>query len=142
MILRVPRIRRAFIATAGLGLLVVLTACGSGTQDDPSERTWQLTQLEGSSLVEATTIDFTITDGTVAGTAGCNSYSGAATFDASTGDMTLGPDIISTMMACDQPIMDQEQKYLAALMRVTSYQMARDELLLEDSDGVVVAQFD
>lgn len=142
MIDRVSNIARMGLTLTALVLLVVLTACGSGTEDDPSGRAWQLTELEGDGLVAGTSIDLTITDGSVSGSAGCNSYNGAATFDTETGDMTLGPDIISTMMACDQPIMDQEKKYLDALVRVTSYQMAREELLLKDADGVVVAQFD
>jgi heat shock protein HslJ len=123
-------------------LVILAVACGSGTESDPSGRTWQLTELEGSGLVEGTTIDLTIDGGTVSGSSGCNTYTGAAEVDTDAETMTLGPELASTMMACEQPIMDQEQAYLEALIRVTSYQMAEDQLLLEDADGIVLATFD
>lgn len=123
-------------------LCFALVACGSGTDNDPTGRTWELTELEGSSLVEGTAIDLTITDDGVAGSSGCNNYTGTASLDIEDGALTFGPDLASTMMACDQPIMDQEQKYLDALARVTSYQMASEELLLKDSNDIVVAAFD
>ncbi len=127
---------------AALVALVALTGCGTGTEDDPTNRTWTLTELEGAGLVEGTTIDLTITDDGVSGAAGCNTYTGSATVDVAEGTMTLGPDIASTMMACDQAIMDQEQKFLDALARVTGYQMAADELILLDEAGIAVATFE
>lgn len=122
-------------------LVVVLGACGSGTENDPMDRTWELTSLEGDALVEGTTIDLTINDEGASGNAGCNTYNGSATVDTSDNSMTIGPDIISTMMACEEPIMDQELKYLDALVRVTSYEMAPDELILKDAQGIEVAVF-
>ena len=128
-----------------LGLAVVLilgvAACGAGTDDDPTGRTWNLTELEGGALVEGTTIDMTITDEGVSGSSGCNSYSGAASVDVEAGTMTLGPQLASTMMACEEPIMDQEQRYLDALVRVVGYEMAPDELVLLDEQGIAVATF-
>lgn len=120
-------------------IAIAVVACGAGTDDDPTGRTWELTELEGSAPVDGTIIDLTITDEGASGSSGCNSYTGPA--DVGAGTMTLGPDFAVTMMACEQPIMDQEQKYLDALTRVTAYQMAADELILEDAQGIALATF-
>lgn len=115
-------------------------ACAEGAKNDPTGRTWQLETLGGSPALEGTIVDLTIDGDTVSGTAGCNSYNGAATVG-DDGSMTLGPDFAVTFMACEQPVMDQEQQYLNTLTRVTAYQIAAEELLLEDANGVVVATF-
>jgi heat shock protein HslJ len=127
------------LVVAVVGALA-LTACGSGTDDDPTGRTWQLTELEGSSLVDGTVIDLTMADGTASGNAGCNSYTGEVTISEDSG-ITFGSEIASTMMACEEPIMDQEQRYLDTLSQVTSFEMAPDELLLLDAEGIALLTF-
>ena len=57
--------------------------------------------------------------GTVSGNSGCNSYSGP--MNTAEGAFALGP-FASTMMACEQSIMDQEAAYLAALAAATGFQ--------------------
>jgi heat shock protein HslJ len=61
-------------------------------------------------------------DGEVAGSAGCNTYTGtyASTRAAGKNTIRIGP-LASTMMACDEPVMDQERLYLAALEAATEY---------------------
>lgn len=129
----------------GLPLLAAVlfgvVSCAGSTQDDPTGRTWQLTELDGSPVLEGTIIDLTIDGDTVSGSAGCNAYNGAATVDED-GTMTLGPEFAVTFMACDPAVMDQEQEYLTSLSMVTSYEASEEELLLEDADGNVVAAFE
>lgn len=122
-----------------LALLVVSMIGCSEPSTDPTGRTWELTTLHGSEPLEGTAIDLTLEEDSVSGSAGCNSYTGAAEFDA--GSMTLGPDIAVTMMACEPAIMDQEATYLTALERVTGYVLEADELLLQDADGITLATF-
>jgi heat shock protein HslJ len=129
---------RSFGGLAVLLLVVAVIGC-SEPNTDPTGRTWELATLHGSAPLEGTTIDLTLEDESVFGSAGCNSYSGAAEFDA--GSMTLGPEIAVTMMACEPAIMDQEATYLAALERVTGYVLEPDELLLQDADGITLATF-
>jgi heat shock protein HslJ len=61
-------------------------------------------------------------EGQVAGSAGCNTYTGPYTSTRAAGKNTIriGP-LTSTMMACDEPVMDQEGLYLAALEAATEY---------------------
>lgn len=120
-------------------LLVVAVIGCSEPNTDPTGRTWELATLHGSEPVEGTVVDLTLEEDSMSGSAGCNSYSGAAEFDA--GSMTLGPEIAVTAMACEEEIMDQEATYLAALERVAGYVLEPDELLLQDADGITLATF-
>lgn len=120
--------------------ILAIAACAEGAQNDPEGRTWQLKTLGGGPVLDGTIIDLTIDGDTVSGTAGCNTYNGAASVG-DDGSMSLGPEFAVTFMACEQPVMDQEQQYLSSLTRVTAYQMAAEELLLEDANGVVIATF-
>ena len=121
-------------------LALAIAACAEGAQNDPTGRTWQLKTLGGGPVLAGTIVDLTIDGDTVSGTAGCNTYNGAASVG-DDGSMSLGPEFAVTFMACEQPVMDQEQQYLSSLTRVTAYQMASEELLLEDANGVVIATF-
>ncbi|UCD98646.1 MAG: META domain-containing protein [Chloroflexota bacterium] len=73
-------------------------------------------------------------DGRLTGYAGCNNYSAEYKTDGE--NLTIGP-AISTRMACSEPegIMDQESAYLAALELVTTYRYENDRLILLDSEG-------
>ncbi|HEY6635865.1 MAG TPA: META domain-containing protein [Acidimicrobiia bacterium] len=120
-------------ALAGLALVVAATACGGDDQAEITDRTWQVTELEGETPVDGTTLDMTITDDTVAGSSGCNTYNGAATVADDT--ISLGPNFAMTFMACEDPIMTQEQAYLDALTRAATFEVQGDTLTLFDDAG-------
>lgn len=87
---------------------------------------------------EAVTLSFG-DDGTVSGSGGCNSYSGEYTTDGA-GTITLGP-LAATEMACEEPAMEIEQSYFAALNEVTSYSLEGTTLTLRDSSGATQVTF-
>ena len=74
----------------------------------------------------------------VGGNAGCNSYSGPYHLDGS--QLSFGA-LASTMMACEEPRMQQEADFFAALSRTASAQMAEAQLILLDAQGQTVAVF-
>ncbi len=78
-------------------------------------------------------IDFTQQG--VSGKSGCNQYSGNFVFNNNT--LTFSP-LVSTQLACDQAIMDQEAAYLTALQTATGYQIVNGELQITYLDGVLV----
>jgi len=131
-------IMRSFGGLAVVLLVVAVIGC-SEPITDPTGRTWELTTLHGSEPLEGTIIDLTLESDSMSGSAGCNNYNGSTEFEA--GSMTLGPDIATTRMACEQEIMDQESAYLAALARVSAYVLEPDELLLQDADGITLMTF-
>jgi heat shock protein HslJ len=77
-------------------------------------------------------------DGQISGSGGCNSFSGPYQSTAST--LSIGP-LASTMMACEQPVMDQETAYLAALERARTYRFDNGRLVLADATGATQADF-
>jgi heat shock protein HslJ len=68
--------------------------------------------------------------GRVAGSAGCNRYTGPYTY---VNELTLGA-IAVTRMACPPPIMEQEQRFLDVLQAVKTYSL-EDQLRLQTADG-------
>ncbi|MCI0349824.1 MAG: META domain-containing protein, partial [Acidobacteriales bacterium] len=70
----------------------------------------------------------------IGGSAGCNQYFGAFQFDVSA--ITFS-DIGSTLIACEQPIMDQENAYLEALRTATAYQITDGQLQITYGGSVL-----
>ena len=84
-------------------------------------------------------------NGQVSGSAGCNNYQGTyrSTRAAGKNTIEIGP-LATTRMMCDEPLMDQEGLYLAALESATEYTIEGfaltitypgGELLFYDKDG-------
>ena len=120
----------------------LLGACGGGddatsTGDDVVGSVWQLTELDGEAVPEGVTptLEF---DGTrIAGSSGCNTYGADATFD--DGAVTVSPQIISTMMACEPPASDVEFSFLQVLPTVDGFAVDGDTLSLStDGESVMV----
>jgi heat shock protein HslJ len=95
--------------------------------------------LNGAAPVQGTSLTlFFGSDDKVGGSAGCNTYSG--TYKVSGSSLTFGP-MVSTMMACEQAVMNQEQAYLKALGDTKSYAATADQLTLKDGSGNTLAVF-
>lgn len=85
-------------------------------------------------LLGETEITATFEDGTVSGSAGCNTYGAAYARDGSFLNLETPA---ATEMACTIPagVMEQEQRYLGFLRDVTVYRIHGDQLWLETGDG-------
>ena len=127
---------------AGMVFLAACATAGSqqGSQADLTGKVWVLTDLGGKPPVQDTaiTIEFTA-DGKFAGSAGCNRYNGSYT--TSGNSMTISPNIATTMMACEQPVMDQEFTYTKALGTVKGFSVKADQLTLSDAAGKAIATY-
>lgn len=77
-------------------------------------------------------------DGTVAGSSGCNDYTGS--YEAKDGSMAFGP-LASTRKACITPLMGQETVYFGLLAQVDSYEVKGDKLTLS-SGGTVLIRYE
>jgi heat shock protein HslJ len=103
---------------------------------------WQLVWYdEGTSPLGGTQINLVFRDdGTLTGTAGCNSYSADYQID---GDQLVIAAIAQTEMACMDPdgVMSQETDYLDALDRVTAFTTTLTSLELLDADGNPVGEY-
>ncbi len=116
--------------------LFVLSACApsqSGGEGDLTATVWNLSQLMDQELVPGSSITAQFTsDGKVSGSAGCNRYSG--TYTVSGNSLQLSSPMASTMMACEQALMDQESAYLKALGEVKTFSISGDQLTLTDAN--------
>lgn len=71
-------------------------------------------------------------DGTVSGSAGCNRFTGD--YEASGESLSIKP-LATTRMACDAELMEQEQRFLAALQSATTWSVFRGMLDVHRTDG-------
>ena len=123
----------ALVVACG-GALVV--ACGGMMRKETRslERTaWVAQDVDGHGVVAR--VQSTIAfggDGQANGQGGCNRYRASATLGK--GTIALGP-IAATRMACPPPIMEQEQRFFAALESVRRYEVDKGMLVLRDQDG-------
>lgn len=103
---------------------------------------WRVTGYNnGREAVVSPIIDTELTavfnsDGTLSGSAGCNTYS--APYQVSDNSITIGLPI-ATMMECDQPegIMTQEQEFLAALQTAATLEFRGDMLEFRTADDAL-----
>ena len=80
-------------------------------------------------------------DGTLAGTAGCNTY--RATYEIDGAAITIA-EPAATEKACTTPegVIEQEQAYLAALPLAASYRVEGNRLSLLTAEGTYVATYE
>lgn len=83
------------------------TTAAASSSSDLDGTTWTSTNVMGHDLVAGSTITLTFTDGDLAIVAGCNTMSGAYSVDGDT--LTLDGQSRTTMMGCEQDLMDQDQ---------------------------------
>ena len=96
--------------------------------------TWDVTSILGSPVVEGTPafVEFTA-EGRFVGNAGVNHLGATYTLE---GDVLSLSQVVSTMMAGPEPLMEQEQRMTAALPRVRSATIEGGTLVLRDGNGV------
>ncbi len=123
-----------------LGALA-LTACA--TAGSLEGTLWQVTAYRNvdGEMVESlpdvkTTAQFE--DGSVGGNSGCNGYNGPYQVDGK--NISFGP-MMSTMMACPPPMMEQETGYMTALGMVDTFEVDGETLTMFDEGGEVVLEF-
>lgn len=102
---------------------------------------WILSSLPGRALVGRQPITLRFEGGRVAGSDGCNRYSGP--FATEGGTLSISNAAASTMMACEPPeVMEQAREFTAALAGAKSYRVAGGQLQLLGDGGKTLATFD
>jgi len=102
------------------------------TPSDPSEalenREWAVV-----SVLENTEITAIFKRGKVSGSSGCNTYTG--NYQTSSDSSITISNLQGGRLACEQPIMDQENNYLAALGTASSFQVQNDQLVINTASA-------
>lgn len=100
---------------------------------------WMLTTLDGNPPLANTTVTLNFSaDGNAGGNDGCNAFGGKYTMDG--GKLTFGP-LIGTLIACEEPIMNQADAFRKALEQTAQFEVAGDTLTLSSTDGKALATF-
>lgn len=121
--------------------VISLAGCSAlGSEGSISGPIWLLADLNGEPVQTGTVITAEFTeDGRVSGSGGCNSYN--TTYELSRDNIEFGEQIATTLMACPDPVMEQERAYLEALSNTNQFEITGDELVLYNDDGVELARF-
>lgn len=120
---------------AALLFAVALTACGSDSGSaDLTDTDWTLETINGAAALDDAAATMHLADNDeLSGSASCNRYVGTwETGDDDALTLTPGP---MTLMACDPPIMAQEQAFIAAMTGTASFDLDGDELTLRNDAG-------
>ena len=123
-------------------LLTITTALAMETNQAPVTlpgSAWQVITFAGQTPLADHPITFEFdTEGSIAGDASCNRFGGACKIEGN--KMEVGP-LRSTRRACEPEIMQQEQKFLALLGSLTTWEIdAEDTLVLRGEGGEIRAK--
>jgi heat shock protein HslJ len=101
------------------------------------QTSWVLAELPGTVLLPGRRATLGLADGRVQGDDGCNRYRGTYTADEAGFRMT-GP-LLSTKMACPEPVMRQAAAFVRALEQTRSVRREGGRLTLLDDRSAVLA---
>lgn len=121
-------------------LLLGLTACQSTPQtqleDLAIEGTWHIESANGQPVIDYSPAQLTFeAEGKLTGNNSCNNFFGNYVLAGQS--LQLQP-AGSTMKACVDALMAQEQRVMQVMPEVTQAQMAKGKLLLKDADDKTV----
>jgi heat shock protein HslJ len=124
-------------------LFVIVLAISACTAEEPAASltgAWKLTAYgpvnAPAAAVEEAEAGLTFNeDGTVTGNSGCNGLGGTYTVE---GDQVTFSEIVSTLMACEDPRMAQEAAVHQVLTDTATYKIEGNTLTLTNNDRVLV----
>ncbi len=128
--------RRFPVLTRGAGTTVELLLVRAGDEAAGPALVgpeWIVEDIAGRGMVDRARVSMTFgSDGRVAGSGGCNRFTGGYTL---AGAALRFGQVAGTMMACDTDIGDQEQRFHAALAEVRGWRIENGRLHLTDAAG-------
>ncbi len=139
---------RAVSLALALSIVLLLSACGgsggAATAEDDGDadldgRTFRSTQVRGRTLVEGTVVMLTFEDGRIGASAGCNTMSGAATWD--DGTLSVASELATTMIGCPPELQAQDEWLASFLTSGPVLALAGTTLTLgDDSVGLTLEE--
>ncbi len=125
-------------------VILALAACSPEGESASLEGTLWI--LESYQTSEGETVDAIpdsgaqakFENGEVSGTSGCNRFFGSYEVDGNS--ISIGP-LGSTLMACPEPLMEQEFGFTSSLQSAATHEISDDTLTLSDAAGEVVVTF-
>ncbi len=119
--------------------ILFVTACSPSMSNDKLERQWELVSYGTSASQTPTSGDgnkiLLFENGKLSGSAGCNYISGSYSVNGQ--NITFEP-IASTMMACQEPVMQQESTVLSAFSGSATYVIETGIMTITKRDIMIV----
>jgi heat shock protein HslJ len=123
-------------------IALAISACSAQNTEEPSASligSWKLTSFgpvgAPSPAVEGSDAELVFNeDGTVAGNSGCNGFGGNYIVE---GDQVTFSEIVSTLMACEEPLMSQEESVFQVLTGPATYKIEGNTLTISNNDMVI-----
>ncbi|MPY23100.1 META domain-containing protein [Shewanella psychropiezotolerans] len=114
-----------------------LSACQSTPEPESLEialaGTWHIEVIAGNPVIDYSPAQLIFSqEGKLSGNNSCNSFFGEYSLQGSS--ITLSP-AGHTMKACVDALMNQEQRVMTAIPKVTSGQIVKSKLVLKDANG-------
>jgi len=136
---------RLFLAATALA---TMTACAPNPEPKPATAAptggaalgggeWAVFEVIGQPIVENSKPTITFEDGRVFGAGSCNRFMGGYTVSGDGLALQMS-QMASTMMACPEPLMQQEGAFLGTLGSVNSYTVDGATLTLTTADGKTI----
>jgi heat shock protein HslJ len=117
--------------------VVALSAIGHAVGLEGSA--WLLESLAGRGVAPKPAVTLRFEQGRVQGNDGCNQYGGPYTADGAS--IRLGGSLMSTQMACPEPVMQQARAFTDALSMARAARIVGERLVLLDASGTELARF-
>jgi len=121
-------------------LCLVLSACSAEDATASLIGSWNLTAYGSANaptpVVPNSQAQLTFDDnGIVSGNSGCNGFSGGYMVQS---DQITFNEIISTLMACDSPLMEQEEAVFQVITETASFKVDGNTLTLTNNDRILI----
>jgi heat shock protein HslJ len=104
-----------------------------------NDTSWILVTPNSQSVIPDKLVTLNFENGKINGTDGCNRY--GASYAMNGFRFTANKDVISTSMACPEPIMQQAAAYITALTQAATYKSDGQQLTLLDATGKTLVTF-
>ena len=128
-----------FLLAVAMISTLFLAAC-QPQQSASLEGSWLLTELNRNPVSSDANIFLTVDSDRLSGNDGCNQF--GASYTTKGDSFSIGEDSMSTLMACEQPIMERADEFNKALQNSAKYKLTNNQLQLLDKSGKVLAVFD
>lgn len=129
-----------------LAVAALLSACSSGSDAESADMvgktfTTQTVVIEGveSPAADGGTISLTFSDGSISINGGCNTLFGEANWTDGTISVPAGT-LASTMMACSEPLMAQDQLLVTFFSSNPTWSLTGDTLTIESGATSGISQ--
>ncbi len=128
-----------FLLAVAMVSTLFLAACQPQQSASP-EGTWLLTELNGNPVPLDANIYMIVDSDRLSGNDGCNQFGGSYTRDGNS--FSVGDELMSTLMACEGPIMQRADEFNNALQDSAQYKITNKQLQLLAKGGKVLAVFE